>query len=103
MADSDGRRQPSAAQAAKEGNRVWRAITSDRGARWTSWLVILVVWQIAGQVSEKFPTPVGTVEHLVEEFQAPYHGPMECLEQRARAEHRGQPVARVGGSDLCDL
>jgi ABC-type nitrate/sulfonate/bicarbonate transport system permease component len=75
MADAmavEERPRPAAAQA---GNAIWRAITSDRGARWTSWLVILLVWQIAGGVSEKFPTPLGTIEHLVKEFQAPYHGP----------------------------
>jgi ABC-type nitrate/sulfonate/bicarbonate transport system permease component len=64
-----------AREAAKQGNPVWRAITSDRGARWTSWLLILIVWQIAGGVSEKFPTPVGTIETLIKEFHAPYHGP----------------------------
>jgi ABC-type nitrate/sulfonate/bicarbonate transport system permease component len=75
MADRMAAETRPAAPGAKDGNPIWRFVTSDRGARWTSWLVILVVWQIAGQASERFPTPLGTVEHLVKEFQAPYHGP----------------------------
>jgi hypothetical protein len=68
MADAMAVETQTGRKVAKQGNPVWRAITSDRGARWTSWLLIIIVWQIAGQVSEKFPTPVGTIEHLVKEL-----------------------------------
>lgn len=62
------------APAEKGGNPIWRALTSDRGARWTSWVVIVATWQLAGRVSERFPTPVETIHHLVKEFQQPYFG-----------------------------
>lgn len=64
-----------AAPATKGDRSIWRVIRSDRGARWTSWLVIVIVWQIAGGVSEKFPTPFATVHYLIMESQAPYYGP----------------------------
>ena len=50
----------------------WFAVlTRDRAARWTSRLSLLVLWQLAGVVSERFPTPVQTVEILVRDFQTP--------------------------------
>jgi ABC-type nitrate/sulfonate/bicarbonate transport system permease component len=44
----------------------------DRVARWTSRLALLLLWQLAGVASERFPTPVQTVDILVREFQAPF-------------------------------
>lgn len=46
----------------------------DRVARWTSRLALLVLWQLAGVLSERFPTPAQTVDILVREFQAPFGG-----------------------------
>jgi ABC-type nitrate/sulfonate/bicarbonate transport system permease component len=46
----------------------------DRVARWTSRLSLLLLWQLAGGVSVRFPTPVQTVDILVREFQAPFGG-----------------------------
>lgn len=51
-----------------------RLATSDRAARWTSRIVLLVLWQLAGGVSARFPTPLGTVQILIDEFNAPYAG-----------------------------
>ena len=45
----------------------------DRVARWTSRLVLLALWQMAGVVSERFPTPLHTIEILVKEFQSPFN------------------------------
>ena len=80
-----GNRGHASAPAEKGGNPIWRALTSDRGARWTSWVVIVAMWQLAGRVSEKFPTPVETIQHLVKEFRTPYFGAWSVIEQRARA------------------
>ena len=44
----------------------------DRIARWTSRLLLLLLWQLAGQLSARFPTPVETIEILVQEFQTPF-------------------------------
>jgi ABC-type nitrate/sulfonate/bicarbonate transport system permease component len=44
----------------------------DRVARWTSRLALVALWQLAGVVSVRFPTPVQTVDILVREFQAPF-------------------------------
>lgn len=55
------------------GNRVWRAITSNRGARLTSWIVLIALWQLSGRASERFPTPVGTYQHFILEFHTQFH------------------------------
>jgi NitT/TauT family transport system permease protein len=47
-------------------------LVSDRAARWASRLLLLVLWQLAGQVSARFPTPLQTIDIIVREFQAPY-------------------------------
>lgn len=44
----------------------------DRVARWTSRLALLLLWQFAGVVSVRFPTPIQTVDILIREFQAPF-------------------------------
>jgi NitT/TauT family transport system permease protein len=51
-----------------------RFLVADRTARWTSRLVLLIIWQLAGTLSPRFPTPVQTLQFLVEEFQRPYDG-----------------------------
>lgn len=56
------------------GRALTRALTGDRGARWTSRLVLLTLWQLAGVVSARFPTPVRSVQILVEEFTSPHSG-----------------------------
>jgi len=47
----------------------WWWLTSDRAARYTARLAFLVVWQRAGSTFEDIPTPIGTVEFLIEEFE----------------------------------
>lgn len=44
----------------------------DRVARWTSRLVLLLLWQLAGILSPRFPTPLQTMDILIREFQAPF-------------------------------
>ena len=44
----------------------WSWLTSDRAARYTARLAFLVVWQWAGSTFQDIPTPVGTIEFLVE-------------------------------------
>jgi NitT/TauT family transport system permease protein len=44
----------------------------DRVARWTSRIVLLLLWQLAGVLSDRFPTPLGTIDILVREFQEPF-------------------------------
>jgi NitT/TauT family transport system permease protein len=62
------------ATAPPEGSRLLTFLRRDRVARWTSRLVLLVLWQLAGVVSARFPTPIQTVDILVREFQAPFAG-----------------------------
>lgn len=56
----------------RPGERLLAFLRRDRVARWTSRLSLLLLWQLAGGVSEQFPTPVQTVDILVREFQAPF-------------------------------
>jgi NitT/TauT family transport system permease protein len=46
----------------------------DRVTRWTSRIVLLLLWQLASAAGEDFPTPAGTLDILVREFQAPFGG-----------------------------
>ena len=46
----------------------WWWLTSDRAARYTARVAFLLVWQWAGSTFEDIPTPLGTVEFLIEEF-----------------------------------
>jgi NitT/TauT family transport system permease protein len=46
----------------------WWWLTSDRAARYTARVAFLLVWQWAGSTFEDIPTPLGTVEALIEEF-----------------------------------
>ena len=52
--------------------RILDFLTRDRVTRWTSRLVLLLLWQVAGLLSDRFPTPVETLEILVLEFQTPF-------------------------------
>jgi ABC-type nitrate/sulfonate/bicarbonate transport system permease component len=45
---------------------------SDRAARWACRIMLIVIWQIAGEVSDRFPTPIGTLDFIIEEFRRPY-------------------------------
>jgi NitT/TauT family transport system permease protein len=54
------------------GDGIIAVLRNDRVARWTSRLVLLALWQVAGLLSQRFPTPVETVEILVREFQTPF-------------------------------
>ena len=56
------------------GNRLLDFLRKDRVARWTSRLILLLLWQAAGLLSDRFPTPVETIEILVLEFQTPFEG-----------------------------
>ena len=53
-------------------SRAWAFVRRDRVARWTSRLCLLLLWQAAGILSDRFPTPVQTFEILVREFQTPF-------------------------------
>jgi ABC-type nitrate/sulfonate/bicarbonate transport system permease component len=60
------------ATGAGSGSRVLAFLRRDRVARWTSRLVLLALWQFAGILSARFPTPLQTADILVREFQAPF-------------------------------
>jgi len=53
-------------------NGIRSLLTQPRAARWASRIVLVVMWQLAGVVSERFPTPVHTIDILVREFRAPF-------------------------------
>ncbi|CAN5514536.1 ABC transporter permease subunit [soil metagenome] len=46
----------------------WRWLVSDRAARYTARVLALVLWQAAGTLSDRIPTPVGTVNFLIDEW-----------------------------------
>lgn len=54
------------------GERLLAFLRRDRVARWTSRLLLLVLWQVAGELSARFPTPLLTLDILVREFQTPF-------------------------------
>jgi ABC-type nitrate/sulfonate/bicarbonate transport system permease component len=49
-------------------------LVSDRVARWTSRLLLLLIWQFAAGLSDHVATPVETVKFLVDEFHRTYRG-----------------------------
>ena len=49
-------------------------VTSDRAARWTSRVLLVVVWQLAAGLSDHVATPIETVQFLVDEFHRSYRG-----------------------------
>jgi ABC-type nitrate/sulfonate/bicarbonate transport system permease component len=53
-------------------HRLLTLLRTPRVARWTSRLVLIVLWQLAGQMSERFPTPIQTMQIIVKEFQTAY-------------------------------
>lgn len=61
-----------ATRTAEAGPSTARLLTSDRAARWTSRLTLLILWQLAGIVSDRFPTPIKTFQILVTEFETAY-------------------------------
>jgi len=58
----------------RAGDGLLAFLRRDRVARWTSRLSLLVLWQLAGILSDRFPTPAQTMDILVREFQAPFGG-----------------------------
>jgi ABC-type nitrate/sulfonate/bicarbonate transport system permease component len=58
--------------AVKPNQSFIQVLTSDRAARWTSRLTLLLMWQLAGVVSDRFPTPWLTLQILITEFQTAY-------------------------------
>jgi NitT/TauT family transport system permease protein len=54
------------------GVRLLAFLRRDRVARWTSRIALLLLWQLAGLLSDRFPTPLQTVDILVREFQTPF-------------------------------
>jgi NitT/TauT family transport system permease protein len=53
-------------------NPVAAFLLADRTARWTSRLLLVLIWQFAGGLSERMPTPIETVKFIVDEFHRPY-------------------------------
>jgi ABC-type nitrate/sulfonate/bicarbonate transport system permease component len=56
----------------RAGEGLLAFLRRDRVARWTSRLSLLVLWQLAGSLGDRFPTPVQAVDILVREFQTPF-------------------------------
>lgn len=48
-----------------QDTRPW--LLSDRAARYTARLLVIVAWQLIGLLSDRIPTPVGTVQFLIDE------------------------------------
>lgn len=50
-----------------EHARSWSWLVSDRAARYSARLLALVLWQAAGTLSDRIPTPIGTIQFLIDE------------------------------------
>ena len=57
---------------ARRRNPIVRFLVADRTARWSSRILLVVVWQLAGALSPRFPTPVETFSFIVDEFNRPF-------------------------------
>jgi ABC-type nitrate/sulfonate/bicarbonate transport system permease component len=49
-----------------------RFLLADRTARWTSRVLLVALWQVAGALSPRFPTPIETFKFIIDEFNLPY-------------------------------
>ncbi|MEO8422544.1 MAG: ABC transporter permease subunit [Actinomycetota bacterium] len=47
----------------------YRWLVADRAARYTARILALLIWQWAGSAFDEIPTPLGTVQFLVDEWQ----------------------------------
>jgi ABC-type nitrate/sulfonate/bicarbonate transport system permease component len=54
--------------------RLKSILLSDRAARWTARLSLILIWQLVGDLSERMPTPIDTFNFIIDEFQRPYEG-----------------------------
>src|SRR3990170_703802 len=59
-------------QGGRGRNRLVSFLLADRTARWASRVLLIVIWQLAGYLSPRFPTPIETAQFLVDEFNRPY-------------------------------
>jgi NitT/TauT family transport system permease protein len=82
---AQGRNGTAAAEAARPsaGRRAWQRVkaflVADRTARWTARLTLLLIWQLVGDVSTRFPTPVDTFSFIIDEFERPFTGTTATL------------------------
>jgi hypothetical protein len=54
--------------------RLKAIVLSERAARWTARLSLILIWQLVGELSDRMPTPVDTFNFIIDEFQRPYEG-----------------------------
>ncbi|HEX9853745.1 MAG TPA: ABC transporter permease subunit [Acidimicrobiia bacterium] len=47
-------------------------LTAPKTARWTSRILLILLWQVAGGVGTRVPTPLGTLQFLADEWSRPY-------------------------------
>jgi NitT/TauT family transport system permease protein len=62
------------APARRRRNPLLALLMADRTARWTSRVLLVVIWQLAGGLSERMPTPIETFKFIVDELHRPYGG-----------------------------
>ena len=55
-------------------SRLKQILLSERAARWTARLTLVLIWQLVGDLSERMPTPVDTFNFIIDEFQRPFEG-----------------------------
>jgi len=58
----------------RERNRFVVLLTSDRTARWTSRLLLVLVWQVAAGLSDHVATPLETLRFIGDEFHRNWRG-----------------------------
>ena len=54
--------------------RIKRFLLADKTARWTSRILLLLLWQLGGSLSTRVPTPIGTLAFIGQEWSRPYDG-----------------------------
>ena len=70
-------------------------LVSDRAARYTSRILAVLIWHWAGNAFDEIPTPLGTLQFLVDEWQA-RRDPPEHLHQPRPRRDRPQLVLVLG-------
>ena len=69
-----GEKAPTPRTAAAMG-RLKAILLSDRAARWTARLSLIVIWQLVGELSDRMPTPVDTFNSSSTSSSARTRGP----------------------------
>jgi ABC-type nitrate/sulfonate/bicarbonate transport system permease component len=77
------------------GGRLKAFLVAPRTARWTARLTLLLIWQLVGDVSPRFPTPVDTFSFIVDEFGRPFEGTTATITNNEVVQNVGVTLQRT--------